>query len=344
VEPTSEVPDIEVRIDNKDLPAALYAALLDVDVQDDTEAPSACRLSFVAWDEEKIDVSRIDDTLFDMGKMIEIKLGTVSALQTVCKVEIVGVELELSSGQAPRLSVRGYDKRHRLRRGTRTRTFKKMKDSDIAAQIAQENNLSPKVEDSKLSRDYVLQEGKSDLDFLGERAAAIGFEVVVDGNDLLFRPAKASGSPLTLKADQDLTDLSAHLKAVDQVGAVEVRGWDPENKQEIVGKSSGAGQPPAAASGDSAFGKATIQVVDRAVTKQDEADSAALAAFEKRARRSMGVQGSCPGRTDLRAGIDVDIQGAGARFSGVYRLTSVSHRFSPRSGFSTSFSGERKLT
>jgi len=263
----------------------------------------------------------------------------------VCKAEVIGVELDLSNGRYPRLTVRGYDRRHRLRRGSKTRTFTKMKDSAIASQIADENGLSASVEDSKITHDYVLQNGKSDLDFLKERASGIGYEVVVDGKKLLFRPvSKSTASPIVIKADADLTELSAHLKAVDQVGAVEVRGWDPETKKAIVGRSSGAAQPPQGATGDAAFGKATIQIVDRAVTKQDQADSLAAAAFENRARKGMGMQGSSLGRTDLRAGVEIDLQGAGKRFSGVYRLTSVTHKFSQKSGFSTSFSGERKLT
>lgn len=342
---TGEIADIAVLINGAELPPGLYADLLDVDVQDDTEAPSACKVSFLAWDEAKTDVSKVDNALFDMGGEIEVKLGYKSALASVCKAEIIAVELELSSGQAPRLTVRGYDRRHRLRRGSKTRTFTRMKDSDIAAQIAGDNGLTPRVEDSKLSHEYVLQNGTSDLEFLCERATAIGYEVVVDGKDLLFRPvAKSTRSPVVLKADADLIDLSAHLKTVDQVGEVEVRGWDPEAKKAIVGKSSAAKKPPPGASGDSAFGKAKVVLTDRAICKQEEADKVAAAALEQRARKGLGMQGSSLGRSDLRAGVEVEIQGAGARFSGVYRLTSVTHRYSPKSGFHTSFSGDRRLT
>lgn len=339
------VADIAVLVNGAELPAELYASLLDVSVKDDTDSPSELTLSLVAWDDEKIDVSRVDDPLFDMGSEIEIKLGQLSALATVCKAEVVSVELELSSGQVPRFTVRAYDQRHRLRRGTKTRTFAKMKDSDIAAHIAREHGLSASCEDSGLTREYVAQFAQSDLDFLRARAMEIGFEVVVDAKTLIFRPAsKSAASAVPLKADTDLTDFSARLKAGDQVGAVEVRGWDPEAKKAIVGRSSGAAQPPAEADSDSAYGKATLVIVDRAVTKQDEADKAAAAAFEQRARKGMSIDGSSLGRSDLRAGVEVDVQNAGARFSGTYRLTTVSHKLSARGGYVTSFSGERKLT
>jgi len=75
VEATGDVPDIEVQINGSDMPLPLYADLLEVEVQDDTEAPSACKLSLVAWDDAKIDLSRIDAALFDMGSELEIKLG-----------------------------------------------------------------------------------------------------------------------------------------------------------------------------------------------------------------------------------------------------------------------------
>ncbi|WP_437275933.1 contractile injection system protein, VgrG/Pvc8 family [Sorangium sp. So ce375] len=343
MESGSDVPSIEVRLDGKPWPAPYWDALVDVDVQDDTEGPSACKISFIAWDDEKTDVSRVDDKLFDMGKAIEIDLGYTSNLETVCKAEIVSVELDLSSGQAPRFTVRGYDRRHRLRRGTSTRTFVDMKDSDIAAQIANKNGLSPKVKDSGVVRKYVLQDGKSDLEFLRERAKEIDYEVVVDGEVLLFQKKSTTQKTVVLSADKDLNDFSATVKAADQVGSVEVRGWDPATKKEIIGTSGSASAAPPGASGDAAFGKAKLVLTRQAIATQEEADRAAYAELERLARRSMSVQGSCLGRTDLRAGVEVDIQNVGARFSGKYRLGSVTHRFSAKSGFQTSFSAEKQL-
>jgi phage protein D len=346
----NEVPDLAVLINGAELPAHAYADLIDLQVQDDTEALSACTIAIAAWDDQRVSLAWVDDERFAVGGGIEIKLGYVDALASVFKGEITGIELELGAGQVPRFVVQGYDRRHRLLRGSRMRTFTRVKDSDIAAQVARDNGLSADVVDSKLAHDYVLQDGQSDLDFLRGRAAGIGYEVVVDDKKLGFRPVASGGrARLVLQVDADVTELSLRLTARDQVGRVEVRGWDPDSKKEIVGKAGSGdeasmGEHGGPKTADQAFGKATLHLVDSGLSKQDAADKVALAMLEKLALAFVQAEGSCPGRTDLRAGTVVDLQGAGKRFSGNYYLTSVTHHFAPKAGYKTSFSGRRNAT
>jgi phage protein D len=279
-----------------------------------------------------------------MGAELEIKFGYVDSLVSVGKAEVVSIEFDCSSDDSPHVTVRGYDLRHRLRRGTKTRSFANMKDSDIAGQIASDNGLTATAEDSRVTHENVYQNAKSDLEFLRERADQIGYEVMIEGSNLYFGPPKGRGAPIPMKLDADLTDLNGHIKANDRVGSVEVRGWDPEEKKIIVGRSGDARHLPQNADSDTAFGKAELVIVDSAITKQDEADRAAVAALENQARQGITIEGSCPGRTDLRAGVEINLLDVGSRFSGVYRLTSVTHKFTPGSGYGTSFSGTRKLT
>lgn len=344
------VPDIEVLFDKQDMPRQAYTDLLSVQVQEDTEALSACTITLAAWDDERVELSWVDEEKFAVGVGVEIKLGHVDGLASVFKGEITGVELDLSAGQVPRFVLRGYDRRHRLLRGSRMRSFTNMKDSEIAAQIARENGLSSEVSDSSLKHDYVLQDGRSDLDFLRVRATSIGYEVVVEDKMLRFRPVDGSArAKVVLKADDDLTDLSARLSTRSQVGKVEVRGWDPVTKDKIVGKAESGqvtamGKEGGPKTADAAFGDATLHVVDRGLAKQEEVDKAARAMLENLALGFVSADGSCPGRNDLRAGTVVEIQGAGKRFSGNYYLTSVTHSFSPKAGYQTSFSARRNAT
>lgn len=337
-----EVGEIDVRVNGAILPPKLLTALIDVEIQEDLQGPAACRLLFFAWNDDKADEFRVDDALFDVGNAVEIKLGDHNRMVTVIKAEIVALEFDLTRNQTARFSVRAYDRSHRLRRGTHQRTYTNMKESDIAAKIADQNGLSAKVEDSREKLEYVLQDNQTDYDFLQDRAARIDYEMIVDDKNLVFRPRRGKKT-IKIDAQHDLTELSAHLRAADQVGAVEVRGWDPKSKKTIVGKSSNARKSPTGTNGDGPFGKATLVIVDREVSKQDEADHLARAEFERRARRSMGIEGHCLGRADLRAGVVVDIESVGKRFGGTYRLTSVMHRFSAKGGFQTTFSGEKEL-
>jgi len=346
--PIVPLPDVEVRINDAALPDEVYLGL-DVEVQDDTEALSACTLTLSVQPDGGEEIEWVDAELFAVGGELEVKLSGSKALETVFKGEITGLELDLSGDEKGQFVVRGYDRRHRLLRGTRARTFAKTKDSDIAAQIARDHGLSADVKDTEIEHAYVLQDGRSDLDFLRSRAARIGYEVKVEDKKLSFRPAAAGEGSVTLQAHEDLEEISFRLTAREQIGKVEVYGWDPANKEEVVGKAASGdieamGDDSGPEVGDAAFGEATLHLVDHALDTQDEADKTALGALKALSLGYVTAEGSCRGRTDLRAGMFVEIQRVGKRFSGKYYLTSVTHRFSPKSGFVTSFSARRDAT
>lgn len=346
----SQVPDVAVLVSGKELEPAAYAALLDVSVQEDTTDMSACTVRLSAWNDAKAEPAWVDSDTFPLGAEIEIKLGYVGALETLFKGEITAHELGLSAGGAPRFVVSGYDRRQRLARTTRVRTFKDMKDSDIASQIASDAGLTPDTVDSKIKHAYVQQDGKTDLEFLRARAALIGYEVLVDGKILHFRPVeKKEKAVVQLAADTDVNELTLRLSVAKQVVKVEVRGWDPATQKPIVGTASAGqeasmgdtGGPKAA---ENAFGKSTLVITDRPVATQDEADKIALAALQKLALGFIEADGSCPGRTDLRAGTKVSLSGAGKRFEGEHYLLRTTHTYSAKGGYTTSFSARRNAT
>jgi Bacteriophage probable baseplate hub protein len=344
------VPDVAVSLGGRDLPPRAYRDLLEVEVHDDVEGPSMFTLCLSAWDKDRLDYAWVDDDLFALGAEVEISLGQVDSLGLVFEGEVTGVELELAAGEVPSLVVRGYDRRHRLLRGTKTRSFVNMRDGDIASQIAQENGLGADVADDGPRHEYVLQHGQSDLAFLSARAEAIGFEVTMAGRSLRFAPRRHGEKPaLVLEADRDLVELSARLSARDQPGGIDVRGWDARNKEAIVGRASrgqetamGPGGGPAAA--DRAFGKAVFALVDRPVLTREEADRLALGRLERLALEFVRGEGRCVGRPELKAGIVVEVRGAGRRFSGPYYVTSTTHAYAPRRGYTTSFSIRRNAT
>src|SRR2546429_487101 len=66
---------------------------------------------------------------------------------------------ELDSGPAgSRAVVRGYDGFHRLHRGRNTKTYRNVKDTDIARTIAQQVGLKAgNIDDSRTTHDHVSQ-------------------------------------------------------------------------------------------------------------------------------------------------------------------------------------------
>jgi len=342
-----EAATVGVKVAGVELRASVYADLLSVSVQDEVDAASMFVLKLLTWDPDALAISWADGDLFKLGAEVEIQMGYVNALRTVMFGEITGLELDVVAGEPATLTVRGYDKSHRMARDQKTRVFTRMKDSAIASQIASSYGLTPDVVNTVVTFDYVMQNNQSDLELLEERAARINYEVVVDGKTLHFRPQEDSTrTQITLSLTEDVIELHPRLTAGGQVGRVEVRGWDPETKAAIVGSAStgqetrmGATTGPKMA--DDAFGVATVIKVDQPVFSKAEADQIALGMLKSMARSFITGEGTCFGDTRLESGKMVKIEGLGKRFSGVYDLVSVTHTYAPTRGYRSAISVKR---
>lgn len=342
------VPVFRVKINGSDIPPRAAADLVTATVHEDVDAPGMFTLQLINYDMARLEVTWSDDKLFNEGNAVEIQMGYVDNLTTIFEGDITGLEHEFSSDEVPKLTVRGYDRRYRLLRGRKIRSYTQMKDSDIARKIAGELGLIAKVEDSRVKLDYVLQHNQSDMDFLQERARRIAYEVVVEDKTLHFRPRQnAAKNALTLRS-LDLIEFYLRSTVLNQLSQVEVRGWDLKEKSAIIGKADkgeiattmdGSTTGPAAA--DRAFGKAVSASVDRPVFSQAEADQIALGGINEMALAYITGEGVSIGRTDLRAGTVIRIEGLGKRNSGLYYVTSTTHTYTPARGYRTRFSVRR---
>ena len=342
-------PEFTLRVNGTVLPNGASADLIQLSVLDDVDAPGMFAVTLVAWDTTQMKPKWIDDALFNAGNPLQIEFGYRNKTAVLMSGEITGLEADFPLSRPPTVTVRGYDRRHRLMRARKTRSFLNTTDSDIARQIASDAGLSPKVEDSGVRLPYVLQHNQTDLEFLAARARRINFEVVVRDRDLLYRPRKiAAEAALTLHREIELIEFRPRLSTVGQVPQLEVRGWDPAQKKEIVGKA-GAGDEPQLMAGKAAgpaatrraFDPGTSARVDAPVQSQDEADAMAKRAFAEMALGYIRADGVCIGEPRLRAGIVIKIEGIGERFSGPYYVTAVEHSFAPKKGYRTSFSARR---
>jgi phage protein D len=343
------VPSFEVLINGTALDALARGHITRITVDDSTELPSMFTLEMA----DSVGVDQLttwidDERLFTIGNTVNVQLGYPDKVETLIQGEITGVEPEFVNGQT-RLLVRGYDGRHRLQRGRQTRTFVQQKDSDIASQIAGEAGLTAQVEDSGTVHDYVLQPNQSDLDFLQSRARRIQYEVAVADKTLLFRPVgNAQSEIMTLSLADLLLEFYPRLVSGGQVSEVNVRSWSPKDKKELVGKakvgdevSTMGGQSSGGAISEDAFGATVALISELPVSSQSEADQIAKARLNALALGLITGDGCCWGRTDLRSGTVIKIDGVGERFSGQYYVTSALHRYQPLRGYRTHFSVRR---
>lgn len=344
-------PQVEVRISGARLSEAIAATLNAVTVAEDIDAPGMFTLELTAWDLERGRLRWIDDDRFGLGSAVEIRMGYGNQLGKLMTGEITGLEPEFALDSEPLLVVRGHDLRHRLLRGTKTRSFVKLKDSAIASQIVAEHGISSEVEDTKVTLDYVLQHSQTDWEFLKSRADRLGYEIAMEDKTLHFR-SRPLDKPkvLTLTREDDLLFFSPRLSSLNQVKQVEVRGWLPKEKQATLAKTAagnetrmgGSKSGPKAAT--QAFGASSYTVVNQLVASKAEADEIARGQLNEIAIDYITGEGTCLGNSSLQAGKVIEITGVGKKFSGLYYVTAASHRYSQEQGYRTQFTLGRNTT
>lgn len=300
------VPGIDIRVDGARLPLNARTDIESVTVIDDLSALSMFALVLYNWDQERLRVSWSDSPLFALGAEVQIALGPADAPEKVITGEVTSLEPAFGPDRPPTLTVRGYDLRHRLARGRKTRTFSKVKESAIVRTVARGAGLRAEVSDSGPVFDYVLQHDQTDLEFLRARAGLIGHEVYVRDKVLYFRPPQHTRpASATLHVGRDLTEFTPRLRSLSQVDEVTVRGWDARTKSAIVATADGGRGAATMGGGSSgprrarrAFGASGTTQVDLPVESKAQADDMARGLFDEMALAFVQGEAACSGRPD----------------------------------------------
>jgi phage protein D len=351
--PNSSLVEIDVLINGSPVPAEVMSYIGEVVVDDSVELPSMFTFAMMSSDALEQDLPWVDNKkFFAVGNVVEIKMGERNNLTSLITGEITALEPEFVANRLPVFNVQGYDRRHRLQRGRKTRTFLKKKDSDIAAQIGAEAGLRVQSTGSNTTLDYVVQANQTDWEFLCERARLIGYEVMVADRTLFFRPAgNAQKEILTLDMQDDIIEFYPRLSSTGQATEVKVQSWNIKDKKAVLGNSKSGdevsvmgGQSSGAKIVQSAFGAAPDVVIDQPVGAQAEADQIAKARFNELILELITGEGTCHGNVNLRAGKVIRIAGIGQRFGGQYYVTSAIHRNSAASGYVTEFRVRRNAS
>jgi phage protein D len=356
------VPSFELELNGTVVGKEIAGWIVNVTVDDELNLPGMFAFELASREDERGTMPWTDDTRFQLGMAVRVGFGYGSRSETVLSGEITALEPRFSSSGPPTLTVRGYDKRHRLNTVRRTRTFVDQKDSDIVTKVGEEAGLTVHPVDSKVVHSYVLQAGRTDLEFLVERARRIQFELVMLDDQLFFRPvANAAEEALALSFKDDLLDFEPRV-ALTPATQLQILGWDAKSKAPIDAVGEPARNQPENATADPAEDKAegkargtrsgvisSAQVLGSRVESsmavpvatQAEADQLAQAHFDAMTLDFIRGDGRCRGCTGVRAGSVIRIDGAGQRFSGLYYVTSAVHSYTRRDGYVTRFQVRR---
>ena len=255
------------------------------------------------------------------GMECTVEMGFAeSGTKQVIKGYVTGVKPKRSEFSRKMFTVTGFDGLSKLTRGRKRRSWENIKDSDIAAQIAQECSLQPDVQDSGLVHPYVVQNNENNLNFLFERARRIGYEVKVEGEKLVFRKPREVKADVTLRWD----GTNVREKVV-------VRAYDPKSGQPIVASASTedndkmGGKKTAGAAAEFGNPDTTIQISDQPVASEEEAERLAKSILSQRAAEFLTGTGKCIGNGKIKCGAKVNIEDVGQDMQGEYYVTSAKH-------------------
>lgn len=360
----SWVPEYKVKLNGSELSQEddAHLQMLVVDLR--RQAPGSCELQFNNHAQEGSTYDARDD--LGPGTKIEVSLGyTGSSPVKIFEGEIVGTQVKVAEN-GPRIFVaRAFDALHKLTRGRKTRTFLNQKFSQIVSQVAQEKGLTVDAEDTEFLREYVVQHNQTDLDFCRGIASWLDFDLCIDhlqdSKKIRFKAPGVGGdaevkavydNPNVAQDEVPLRKFDGRQSLARVVSEVVVRGWDPAQKQEIIGTAAGSklygkmtGQTSAPDEVSESWGETERQLVDYKVFSKQEAEKIALTKLNEYARTFIRADAEVQGNPKIRAGGVVSIKNVGKRFDGNYLVDQVTHIFTSKvqtgGGYTSRLSAER---
>ena len=336
-----------VEIAGNALPADVEPLLTYAYVDDSLNLPDLFVLRF--RDPDRLVLSKSGITIGAAVK-VSVLTGDEQTPAVLVAGEVTSLEVDFDTTGTFTV-VRGYDHAHRLFRGRGTHAYTQVTASDVVTTVARRANLQlGDVQPTTTVFDHVAQTGTSDWEFLESLAREIGFEVAVREGKLDFRaPRTASTAPGSERADEnplvlqlgaDLLRFRAIVTAAEQVGEVQVRGWDVAQKRALVGTAAAktntaelSGVDPAGLA--STFGNRTYVSGDVPYGTQAEVDVAATALADQLAGAFAEFSGLARGNAKLRADVAFTIGNVGPPFDGKYTITSSRHSYDAATGYTT---------
>jgi phage protein D len=331
----------EVLVDGQELEQEISRRIREVRVLNYLRLPDVCTFTAVFTKAEPGQAQPIDGHPFDIGRKLEVRLGSREALTTSSLFKGEVVTLEPTFGPAGvELVVRGFDRSHVLLRTRNRRTFQNQTSSDIVSSIVQAAGFSADCDPSGEPHDFIQQDNESDWDFIWRLAERVGFEFVVEDQTARFRKPSADGA-VELSWPGTLRSFHPRVTAIQQVGEVTLLAQDPKTKQAI---SVTASTPEQIAqigidrgSVASAFDGAKAHIATEPVKSQPEGQATAQALLDLLANAYVAAEGVCDGNPQIRAGAKVSVSGVGEKFSGTYRVASATHVLRGGSTYETRF-------
>lgn len=326
-----------------------------LEVDEDLESPAMFRISFNETFDLKTQQFRwLDDKSITPGTVLVASFGyAFPHKESKIRGRIRALSPGFLAGGPPTLTVEGYDLSHDLKKKYSKVNLNEVTYSNVAREIARENDLDPSgVEDSGMgpSKRIERKVNEKDYDLLKRLAEDLGFELFVRDRTLYFRkPDDERRGNIDFQYYKSIISFSPRMSAANLVNEVRVTAWNEKDKERISETAelneivTSIGIPGFADIVEKSQGtRLSVKIEGRVVRSREEAKAIALSELKKRNIGFITGTLECVGNPELRPGIPINLVKLGERFSGVYYITKSRHVFG-ENGYRTTLEVRRCL-
>lgn len=341
-----------VELDGTELGDDVAALIAGVIVDTDLTAPGTCTVRF-----SDRDGSILGQLGASIGSTLHVHTAAVTEERPV-RVFVGSVyALEFDADDRGGFSsIVAYDDSYRLRQLRATKSFNEVTDGQVVRELCDDAGVDVgTIEGADVVHPYLAQTNETHWDFIARRARANDCIVYVEDGALQFRSLpdadaapsvgdRGSSDPLQLAYGRNLIDLLVRRSAAGQVGEIEVRGWDPQQKAAVTAsarptsRSARSDADPAEIGEE--HGAERLVIGWPELSTEPACGAVAASAAEAAASAMTYAEGRAGGDPRIVAGAAVSL-GVTGPFDGQYTITSARHTFDS-AGYFTDFriSGE----
>ncbi len=334
-------PEIKIFVDGKNI-SSEGISVSEVEVERIRNGIGSFR--FIIPEALDVEFNPKYEDVFKFGSEIQIQLGYKDRFETVFTGLISSLTYHFEEDNFLDLEVEGYDYLFLMMKNKNFRSWNEMTISDVISDVIQDYPFKDReVERTNISFNQIRQENETDFIFLKKLSKKIGYEFfITEEGKFIFRHLGLNLSPdLILSFGKELIFFKPTVDLTQVINEVVVKGWNPESKQEVIGKAS---------SGDELFvestgGKGTAVVQESLripvsheiripVEKQEEAEELAKSILNELSLNYLKGNCTTVGLPDIKPGIVIELKGLGSKFSRKYYVEKVIHKFGDN-GFTT---------
>lgn len=336
----SLTPTFIIHLNGSRIPVELESSVLKIVAYDRVDLPGYFELHLSDSDRELTNGSD-----FTIGSEVKITMGYKDDVSEVLVGEITSLWPQFRRNSDDILIVKGHNPLLRLNRGKITKAYVEMNDADILTEIAGNSGLGTDIDSVGSDRLFMVQNNQTNMDYLMQMAKKYDCRIWVEGGNLKFKKIQSGESTeVILEVGKTLLDFYPVMDTAELITKVEVRGWDNEAGEVVMGQA-GVSDIESIIGGSTSgnqivednFGDRVEQVTDTMIIDTDSADAQAKDLLTQNSMKFIKGYGNCEGDYNICAGKMIELKEVGGPFEGKYYTVGVKHIFNCVTGYSTYF-------